>query len=61
MNETFLFNNKFPVTVKKFEVGKSTSENITFILLPAIGVPIKKYQNFIAELNSYGFNVVTAD
>lgn len=61
MNETFLFNNKFPVTVKKFEAGKSTSENITFILLPAIGVPIKKYQNFIAELNSYGFNVVTAD
>lgn len=62
MNNYFLFKNKFRVRVEEYKSTLLEShQDITLILLPAIGVPIKKYQKFINCLNQAGYNVIAAD
>lgn len=58
---SFLFKDKYNVQVERFEATQQQKSEITFILLPAIGVPIQKYQRFINHLNQVGYHVVTAD
>lgn len=55
----FNFKGKYEVKVKILNAeGK---KDLTFILLPAIGVPIKKYQNLISGLMDEGYTVIAAD
>lgn len=57
---SFSFKDLYEVKVNKISpVDKSN--NLTFILLPAIGVPIKKYERLIIGLKNNGYSVVYAD
>lgn len=57
----FKFLNQYDVNVQQFCPRHDHDLKITLILLPAIGVPIKKYYQFINMLNDVGFTVLTAD
>ncbi len=49
-------------TKNKVSVFSSKNENrVTIICLPAMGVRATFYKNFAKELNSKGYNVITAD
>lgn len=61
MMTNFYFLNQYDVKVHFFPAANAADMGINLILLPAIGVPIAKYQRFIQQLNSVGLNVITAD
>lgn len=54
------FKSIFNVNIHCFLSG-SEYQNPVIILLPALGVAVKKYRQFIDCLNSQGYSVITAD
>lgn len=56
----FSFKNLYEVKVNKIKPIDENSD-LTFILLPAIGVPIKKYERLIIGLRDKGYSVIYAD
>ena len=57
---TFLFKNTFSIKVHAY-VPMQDNLQPTIILLPAIGVDIKKYAGLITHLTNNGFSVIAAD
>ena len=57
---TFLFKNTFSIKVHAY-VPMQDNVQPTIILLPAIGVDIKKYASLIVHLTDSGFSVIAAD
>lgn len=57
---SFLFKNIFNVNVHSY-VPEQDNLQRTMILLPAIGVDIKKYAALIVHLTANGFSVIAAD
>lgn len=56
------FSFKDVYTVKVNKISPSSQDNqLTFILLPAIGVPIKKYERLIISLKNNGYSLIYAD
>ena len=58
--DNFYFKDLYTIKVNKIS-PVDQDHNLTFILLPAIGIPIKKYENFIIGLRNIGYSVVYAD
>lgn len=56
----FSFKNSYRVKVNNVS-PLNEDNNLTFILLPAIGVPIRKYERLIIGLKNKGYSVVYAD
>ena len=57
---SFSFKDAYTVKVNKISPS-SKDKHLTFILLPAIGVPIKKYEKLIMGLKNNGYSVIYAD
>lgn len=56
--QQILFRQQFPISV---DVYSFENTQPCFIILPAIGVPIAKYQNLINELKQRHINIIAAD
>lgn len=56
----FSFKNRYSIQVNERKpIGKA--KDLTFILLPAIGVPVQKYEKLIMGLGDIGYSVMYAD
>lgn len=56
--QQILFKRQFPISVDTYFFDNTQP---CFIILPAIGVPIEKYQNLIHELKQRQINIIVAD
>ncbi|WP_010201696.1 alpha/beta fold hydrolase [Psychrobacter sp. PAMC 21119] len=61
MTRNFKFKSVHDVVVQIYDAKADKNNEMTAVLLPAIGVPIVKYERFIHQLSQIGFTVIAAD